>query len=153
MSKTFLIGLVLLPLLACQVPEPDSSFEITRLVFPAGDPHAGREAFLDLGCAACHRVTWEEGIPAPVAPVPAPDFRDNLTRQTAGSVATSIILPSHNVPPELRETGEDSLSPMGDFQEAMTVRQLIDVVSYLRTQGGRTVARLHRSTDIGRPPF
>jgi len=152
MSKRFLIGLALLPLLACQVPEPESSFELTRLAFPAGNPHAGREAFLDLGCAACHRVTWEDELPAPVSPVAAPEFRDHLTRQTAGNVATSIILPSHNVPPEVREP-EDSLSPMGDFQEAMTVRQLIDVVSYLRTQGGQTVAQSHRPTDIGRPPF
>ncbi len=41
----------------------------------------------------------------------------------------------------VRDQTEDGRSPMGDFTEAMTVRELIDVIAYLQAQGGVTMAR------------
>ena len=54
---------------------------------------------------------------------------------------TAIIVPSHNIPADLQAATEDDLSPMGDYTEVMTVRQLADVVAYLRTAGGNEQAR------------
>lgn len=47
------------------------------------------------------------------------------------SYASSIVAPSHEIGPEARKMMEGELSPMGDFSDAMSVRQLIDLVAYL----------------------
>jgi mono/diheme cytochrome c family protein len=108
---------------------------------PHGQPDAGRDAFMNLGCASCHAVEWEADFPDPVSVNPGPELGRMLAMQTSGGVATSILMPSHHVSVTVREQAEDGRSPMGDFTDAMTVRQLIDVVAYLQAQGGETMAR------------
>ena len=61
---------------------------------------------------------------------------NDLAGRTAGEIATQIILPSHKVSPEILEARRDGSSPMEDFTETMTVRQLVDVVAYLRSEAG-----------------
>lgn len=138
------VGCVLL--LAGCVPTA-TDYEVATLILPQGSPHEGRGAFLKLGCASCHSVSWESEFPAPVSDSRGPDLTPLLARHTAGGVATSILLPSHNISASV-EIADGALSPMGDFTEAMTVRQLIDVVAFLRAAGGETVAR---STPEPRP--
>lgn len=140
LRRLTLLGCVVLLVAGCTTGD-GNDYEIATLVMPEGDPDAGREAFLELGCASCHAVGWEPEFPAPLSANPGPQLDRALTMQTAGGLATSIIVPSHYVPAEFRRTTGGQLSPMADFTETMTVRQLIDVVSYLRAQGAETVAR------------
>ena len=53
----------------------------------------------------------------------------------------SIFAPSHEISANLRGPREDELSPMGDFSEAMTIRQFIDLVAYLRSLAARGEGR------------
>ena len=145
MRKLTFVGCLLLLVTAC--PPGDVDYEVTTLILPEGHPEAGREAFIDLGCASCHTVEWEADLPDPATSVPAPELGRTLGLQTSGGVATSILVPSHHIPARVREKLEGDLSPMGDFTDAMTVRQLVDVVAYLRTQGSRTVARAEIETQ------
>ena len=51
---------------------------------------------------------------------------------TYGELVTSVINPSHRVARRYRdETGD---SPMRNYNEAMTVAELIDLVAFLQTQ-------------------
>lgn len=148
--KILLVACVVLVVAGCPFDRGNREYEVATLVLPHGQPDAGRDAFLGLGCASCHKVEWERDFPDPVSANPGPELGRMLALQTSGGVATSILTPSHQVPVAIREKTEDGLSPMGDFTDAMTVRQLIDVVAYLQAQGSETVARAR--TDEGSLP-
>ena len=102
-------------------------------VLDDGDVGAGRDAFVGLSCSACHRVTGDPELPSPVSAIPGPDLGGTLARKTTCYLTASIVAPSHIVTPAVPGQGEGTLSPMGDYSEAMTVRQLLDVIAYIRS--------------------
>ena len=122
------ILLLLLPLL---VVAGDASDTVT-LTLPRGNPEAGRAAFVELSCSSCHRVAGDDELPNPVSANPGPTLGRYQGRQAPARLGTSIISPSHEITGVVREP-EDDLSPMGDFSEAMTVRQFLDLIAYLRS--------------------
>jgi len=130
----FLVGLSLLLLAGCSGSDSDKGYKVAMLVMPDGHPEAGREAFVSLGCHSCHSVTWDDEMQKPVAAVDAPELDKVVARTSAGMLATAIVCPSHYVPWETQEKTGSELSPMGEFTEAMTVQELIDVVAYLKAQ-------------------
>jgi mono/diheme cytochrome c family protein len=119
--------------LAPAAPEGQPVKDPNRLVLPAGDPTGGREAFLGLKCTACHAVTGEAGMPAPVGANPGPKLGRAHASQPVERLVSSIVAPSHWVAPEARERSDGPLSPMGDFSQSMTVRQLIDLVAFIQS--------------------
>jgi mono/diheme cytochrome c family protein len=137
--ELLLVGLAVAAFGGCATGESDN-YEMTSVVMPEGQPAAGRQAFADLGCPACHAVSWETGWPEPAPAVRGPDLGRKLSVGTTGALASSIIAPSHVVPSEYRKPQTGGKSPMTDFTRTMTVRQLIDIVAYLRSQGEGTDA-------------
>jgi hypothetical protein len=107
------------------------------LTVPVGNAQAGRQAFLDLRCTACHVVPFEPEFPPPVSANPGPPIDARVAGRDASYLATSIVSPSHefspDTPPDVREHLAGVLSPMGDFSQTMTVRQLVDLHAYLRS--------------------
>jgi hypothetical protein len=106
---------------------------------PPGDAARGQEAFVALRCHACHRVQGA-ALPAPVATPPVPiTLGAAPSSYTDAQLVTSIIAPSHAI--TRAEYGEnvaaEGLSRMGDFTSAMTVRQLVDIVTFLRQHARR----------------
>jgi L-cysteine S-thiosulfotransferase len=103
---------------------------------PDGDVERGRAAFVELRCHACHQV---EGVslPAPVADPAIPVVLGGVVAlpRTDGELTTAIVDPSHRLAPQYpaQKVRAGSLSRMGDFSEAMTVRQLVDVVAFLQS--------------------
>lgn len=112
-------------------------YDTVVLSLPRGATGAGRQAFVDLKCTACHRVTGEPDLPAPVSANPGPDLGAELASRTAGAVATAIVAPSHAMSvatgAAVRAGVTGALSPMGDYSESMTVRQLLDLIAYLQS--------------------
>lgn len=121
----------------------------SRLYLPEGDAQAGRQAFLDRGCYACHRVEGES-FPEPVATPPVPVvLGSSRNRKTRAYLAESIIAPSHRFarpqprpvgdPPQVMEWPEykdirdydGDESRMGDYNQALTVKQWLDLVAFL----------------------
>jgi hypothetical protein len=126
------VGLVLAVTLACaQTRKSSSGFHL-----PDGDPQRGQQVFVDLKCNACHRVQGVD-LPAPVADPPVPVVLGGVVYgvRTDGELAASIIDPSHRLAPGYRVTevavGTEK-SRMGDYSEAMTVRELVDLVAFLQ---------------------
>jgi hypothetical protein len=107
------------------------------VTLPAGDVKAGRQAFMDLKCTACHAVPSEPEFPAPVSASPGPPIDARLASRDASYVMAAIMTPSHAISPdtsgEVLARLEGVLSPMGDFSHVMTVRQLIDLHAYVRS--------------------
>jgi hypothetical protein len=115
---------------------------------PEGDAEAGRLAFRQLGCHACHQVLGER-FPEPVAQPPIPfalgSPNDPKSRQY---LAESIIAPSHRLArprpkllskhpagriadQEYENIGEGDESRMGDYNDILTVREWLDLVTFL----------------------
>lgn len=115
-------------LVAC---EPQKSARGFRL--PDGNIHKGREAFVSMQCTACHTVAGEN--------FPVPErFNILLGGETArirtyGELVTSVINPSHIISARyLEELRQAKESPMTDFNETMTVSQMIDLVEFLQSR-------------------
>ena len=111
---------------------------VSTVVLPRGDVQAGRKAFQDLKCHVCHLVSGESGFAAPIAELRGPDLNAVLQLQETSDIAAAIIAPSHSLSIRTSEAVKAQLakqgaSPMGDFTRAMTVRQLADLLSYLRS--------------------
>jgi len=108
------------------------------VTLPAGDIQAGRQAFRDLKCTACHAVPSEPEFPPPVSAHPGPPITPRLADRDVSYLAAAIMTPSHEI--SLNSSEEvvraylrGVLSPMGDFSRVMTVRQLIDLHAYVRS--------------------
>lgn len=114
--------------------------------FPPGDADAGLDAFTEMSCFLCHRV--KGGVldldGAPPGGV-GPDLSSIGAIQTPIYLAESILAPSRLVvadPPGV-EAGadgsyqdEEGNSRMPEFHDAMTLRQLQDIVAFLATLKG-----------------
>jgi mono/diheme cytochrome c family protein len=101
---------------------------------PAGDAVKGRAVFLKMECNHCHMVTGRlaEGIARPVTATPAPLLNSDVAKKGQAALVTSVINPSHVISGTVSQR-EGKLSPMGDYTRAMTVRDLVDLVSFLQS--------------------
>lgn len=112
-----------------------TTYDLVELTLPGGDADAGRQVFVDLRCTACHRVEGEPDLGEPVSTSVGPDLGPELAAQPLGNLATAIVAPSHamsiRTSPDTRGQVDGVLSPMGDYSEVMTMRQLLDVLAYL----------------------
>lgn len=122
---------------ACSQPSVNREEKSPRgFVLPDGDPERGREAFVALRCYSCHEVEGlEDEIPSPVAtPQTGVKLGGLAMREpTDGELVTSIVNPSHKLYPAGEEerivSGQGSR--MANLNEAMSVQNLIDIVSFL----------------------
>jgi mono/diheme cytochrome c family protein len=99
-------------------------------LLPEGDPAAGRASFLAFRCFSCHTVRGDDGLP-PVSEAPDADLGPELTAAPAEQLALAIISRSH-LPRQAVFAIEGP--EMGDLGAEMTVEQLIDIVTYIRSR-------------------
>ncbi len=105
-----------------------------KFLMPVGDPAKGREVFVTLECYACHAVKGEQFLTADKKPGDVgPDLTGMGAHHPAEYFAESIVNPNRVIVQGPGYTGADGLSKMPDYSDTMTVRQLIDVVAYLKS--------------------
>ena len=112
-------------------PKSEKGFRL-----PDGDAKKGKATFVALKCHACHRV---EGVELPAFDSKAPavvKLGGEVSHiKTYGELVTSIINPSHQLAKDY--SGElvsrDGKSLMTNFNDTMTVTQMIDLVAFLQT--------------------
>lgn len=115
----------------CQETGPPRGFAL-----PEGDVERGREAFVELRCHTCHVVAGlEDELPRPTAsPMVGVTLGGIAMREpTDGELVSSIINPTHELypagePASITSGGE---SRMANYNELLTIQQLIDLVSFL----------------------
>ena len=125
-----------------------------RFTMPTGDAVKGRAVFEKFECYYCHEVRGEQ-FPAPTES--APELSQMGPMHPVEFFVESIMNPNAIVPKAYRQP--DGKSPMTDFTEKMTIRELIDVSAYvasLRPKGapktvdgkGKVVAVVPEKSEI-----
>jgi hypothetical protein len=113
---------------------------------PDGDAAAGQEIFVALECDACHTVKTVTLPPVSgEAPVRVELGGEVGFVKTYGELVTSIINPSHKLAPgypsdEISYNGE---SRMKNYNDVMTVKELIDLVAFLQSKYQVKVPKYH----------
>jgi hypothetical protein len=109
----------------------------TGFSLPNGDGAKGKEAFVKFQCTDCHTVTGmnelRQGL-EPLMTLPLGGRTEHVT--TYAELVTSIINPSHVISPNFpgKEVSVGGRSKMPNYNYAMTVNELIDLVKFLETQ-------------------
>ena len=103
---------------------------------PAGDAARGEELFASVGCVSCHAV----GDAAFEGSAVAEGVRVRLGSQTGrrmsyGQLVTSVVNPSHRLAPQYfsENITQEGESLMANYNDALTVTQLTDIVAFLET--------------------
>jgi mono/diheme cytochrome c family protein len=130
------LGFVLLvtPLALAQPPRVPPGW---RFTVPAGDATAGKQVFEKMQCYSCHTVRGQRfGEPSQNPGGIGPDLTPAHGRLPAEYLAESIVSSNRVVAHgQFRAAyrAADGRSRMGDYSEIMTVRELIDLVAFLRS--------------------
>jgi len=121
----------------------------SRWVFtlPEGNPAAGEKAFVKMQCFSCHAVTGKTFTNTDVQPGDiGPEFTAGYAKLSAGYLAESIINFNRFIPhanfrvsymslEAFKPAGEAEYptnSRMANYNEIMTVQEMIDIVAFLK---------------------
>ncbi len=134
-TRPALLAMIVL-LTGCGDPE----LSVRDFILPAGDYAAGETSFVDYGCAACHVVAGTDIAYPGEEAMPRIELGGVVRNvKSYGDLLTSIVNPDHalaeaylkSLPPAARKTAS---SPMPDFNEQLTVADLIDLVEFLHSR-------------------
>src|SRR5580765_3430399 len=107
-----------------------------RFTLPPGDAAAGRQAFVDLKCYACHAIRGEQFPLKPGETATAgPDLTAMGRHHPTEYLVESLVNPSAVLIEGPGYVGGDGRSIM-PATPGMTLAQLIDLVAYLKSQSG-----------------
>ncbi len=104
---------------------------------PDGDAEAGQQAFAGFGCPSCHEIAGLEALREGVDPEMNITLGGETTRiATYGELVTSVINPSHRIAKayEAEAVAPDGVSKMRNYNDVLTVTELIDLVAFLQAQ-------------------
>ena len=107
-----------------------------RFSLPPGDPAAGRQVYVDFKCYACHAIKGEQFPLKPGETATAgPDLTGMGQHHPTEYLVESLVNPNAVLIDGPGFVGGDGRSIM-PAMPAMTLAQLIDLVAYLKSQGG-----------------
>ncbi len=125
--------LILLSGAACSDPKSGRGFTL-----PEGEAERGKAVFSELACSSCHSVSGHEDLrPEGFEPEMTVALGGETPRiATYGELVTSVINPSHRLARRysMEAVSEDGVSKMRNYNDVMTVDQLIDLVAFLQAQ-------------------
>jgi mono/diheme cytochrome c family protein len=131
---------------AQQQPGHSARDEIHQLqdwtfTLPQGDPVKGRKVFVKFECYSCHQVLGEK-FPQPGGDAIGPELSQMGPMHPPEYFVESIMNPSAVIDDRYRAA--DGRSKMPSFNDIMTVEELIDLATFLKSLGGA-----HRSPSPG----
>lgn len=102
---------------------------------PGGDIEEGKATFGRLACNSCHSISdieWKGGNDSSEIPLGG----EVSIQKTYGELVTSVINPSHKIARDYKKQGvtEEGLSKMKNYNEVMTVQELVDLVTFLQSE-------------------
>ncbi len=127
------VAIVSLPRSQSQAPRVPEDW---RFTLPDGDAMEGEKVFAKMQCYSCHTVPGRHFVdPAEKPGEIGPDLTAAYARLPREYLAESIVnferfLAHGNF--QLKYTALDGTSRMGDYSRIMIVRELIDVVEYIK---------------------
>jgi mono/diheme cytochrome c family protein len=124
-----------------------------KFLLPSGDPAEGRKVFAAMECYACHEVKGEDFPASAKTPRDAgPPLTGMGPHHPPEYFAESIINPNRVILTGPGYTGPDGRSKMPSYADTMSLKQLIDVVAYLKSLTGGEMAHDGGSMKGGMPP-
>jgi hypothetical protein len=132
-TATLLLLSVLIVSFGCEIG-PRSG---RGLHLPDGDVGGGELAFQTLGCTTCHDVVGGPAAPKGDRSEVIVTLGGRVSRvETHGELVTAIINPSHEISRRYprEHVAEGDVSKMENFNERMTVAQLIDLSAFLQSK-------------------
>ena len=136
-AKLWIAALIVTSVLGgCDKSQPP----VKGFVLPEGDIQRGQEVFVSVGCRYCHTIA-ELDLPAfdrsPVLDIQLGGHVHKV--KTYGELLTSIVNPNHTVASEYLKTldpqeRKNAQSPMPEFNDVLTVTQLIDLTTFLHSR-------------------
>jgi len=103
---------------------------------PEGDVNNGKSVFINYQCLSCHQL---EGI-EPTGVIDNPELSVKLggktsTVKTYADLVTSVINPSHKIAKGYPKASVqmDGISKMTNYNDVMTVSELVDLVVFLQS--------------------
>ena len=131
-SKVWIVATLIGAATACG----PSRYSSAGFHLPAdGNAEHGKQAFVQLGCSGCHRVAGVD-LPEPTAQPPVPVLLGGMVDRKLSDayLVASMIDPSYQLAPYPKEQLlSDGVSRMPSYADRMSVRQVVDVVSFLQT--------------------
>jgi sulfur-oxidizing protein SoxX len=128
--------LLMIAISACTRESPP----VKGFVLPGGDVAQGEQVFVKYSCHGCHTIS---GVDLPVIE-PAPPFVMEIGGEVyrvknEGELLTSVINPTHVVSEKYLNQLEqadhkDGSTPMPYYGDAMTITEMINLVTFLRAQ-------------------
>jgi sulfur-oxidizing protein SoxX len=129
-----LIGIIVVLVIGAGCSPSKTSARGFRL--PDGDPKTGEIVYVDLGCNQCHSIPQLEILNDALGDSIEVALGGERTRVlTYGELVTSIINPSHRIArgyPLGDVTRGDGMSRMRNYNEIMSVQELVDLVAFLQ---------------------
>lgn len=127
---------------------------VKGFVLPKGDIAQGKQVFIDYHCHGCHSI--------PDLEFPEVDFEPPFMLAIGGEVyrvknygelMTAIVNPDHIISGKYKSmlAGADrkvQISPMPDYQDEMTVSELIDLVEFLHAQYTKLQPKYYRGYHL-----
>ena len=131
---------------AADKPQPRQVPKGWKFTVPAGDPEAGKAAFERMECYSCHKVPGADLPKERSSGGVGPDLVAGYSNLPAGFLAESIINSHQYIAGTLEKyRGLDKVSSkMGDYSSIMTVRELIDIVAFLKHLGPPSAGAEHK---------
>ena len=136
--SSFSLGSLLLAVVisGCTVESPP----VKGFVMPDGDVALGEQVFVKYSCHGCHTIP---GVDLPVIE-PQPEWileigGDVYRVKNYGELLTSVINPTHVVSQEYinkleNVNSRDEGTPMPYYGDAMTITEMVNLVSFLQAQ-------------------
>ncbi|MDJ0645728.1 MAG: c-type cytochrome [Flavobacteriaceae bacterium] len=124
------LTIVCLGLLLISCNERASEFAL-----PEGDIEIGKVVYKKYSCYECHsisKIEWKGGSDSLKIPLGG----NVSTQKSYGDLVTSVINPSHKIAPRYKQmiAVEGDLSKMKNYNEVMSVQELIDLVAFLQSE-------------------
>lgn len=126
--------------------------ESSEFALPKGNAEAGKQAFVQYRCNDCHNIADIEYMGAEVGTkhLGKPSTGKLLVElggktsrsRSQAELVTAVINPSHKISTAYARHGATTQSPMRNYNEVMTVQDLVDIVEFLQTEYDVTPARL-----------
>lgn len=129
LATTLVLAAGWLPAKAPEIPET------WRFTLQGGDAAKGEQAFARMKCTTCHTVSGVTfaGVGKEHGRI-GPELTSEYANLEREYLAESIMNPNRFVAHggfEAAYTAPDGTSRMGDYSQAMTVRELVDIVEFL----------------------
>lgn len=109
-----------------------------KFKLPEGDADAGRKVYIEMKCYTCHRIAGEKFPKVdPEERKPGPDLTGMGAHHPRDYFAETIVNPNAVVlTDEPGYLGKDGLSIMPDYNDTLTIKQWIDLATYLKSLRG-----------------